>query len=150
MSDSKTLNLPAAARRFGVSVRTLRQAIRLGNIPAPANLNATTSLSSEWLASAKSAVGASPKALNVTPQKVPAFARYEGTSAFRKYPNRVREYNDHKNKTRPPTDAPEGREGGSSIRPTTRRTSCIPGSPNTRPCPRGGRSPRSPRCSSRS
>ena len=25
-------------------------------------------------------------------QKVSAFARYEGTSAWRKYPNRVREY----------------------------------------------------------
>lgn len=96
MADAKTLNLPAAASRLGVSVRVLRRAIRVGNIPAPANLNAGSHLSQEWLASARSAVAASPKALHVTRQTVPAFARYEGTSAFRKYPNRVREYNAHK------------------------------------------------------
>lgn len=36
---------------------------------------------------------ASPKPVRtVARQKVPAFARYKGTSAWRKYPNRVREY----------------------------------------------------------
>ena len=93
-----TLSLPSAASHLGVPVRVLRRAIRLGTIPAPANVNALSLLSQEWLASAKSAVEANPKALKVYPQKVPAFARYEGTSCFRKYPNRVREFNAHKAK----------------------------------------------------
>ena len=91
-----TLSLPAAAARLGVPVRTLRRAMRMGKIAAPANLNALSLLSQEWLATAQLAVAANPKALNVFPQKVPAFARYEGTSCFRKYPNRVREFNAHK------------------------------------------------------
>ena len=91
-----TLSLPAAASHLGVPVRVLRRAIRMGNIPAPATLNALSLLSQEWFASVQLAVAANPKALKVYPQKVPAFARYEGTSCFRKYPNRVREYNAHK------------------------------------------------------
>ncbi|MDT7952695.1 MAG: hypothetical protein RQ966_14425 [Acetobacteraceae bacterium] len=94
-----TLSFPVAARRLGVPVRVLRRAIRMGRIPVPAHVNALSQLSQEWLASAETAVAASPKALNVAEQKVPAFARYEGTSAFRKYPNRVREFNAHKAKT---------------------------------------------------
>ncbi len=36
---------------------------------------------------------ASPKPVrSVARPKVPAFARYKGTSAWRKFPNRVREY----------------------------------------------------------
>ena len=91
-----TLNLPAAASHLGVPVRVLRRAIRMGTIPAPAQLNALSLVSQDWLSSAESAVAANPKALSVFPQKVPAFARYEGTSCFRKYRNRVREYNAHK------------------------------------------------------
>ncbi len=94
-----TLNFPAAARHLGVPVRVLRRAIRTGKIQAPANLNALSHLSQDWLASAQAAVTASPKVLSVFPQRVPAFARYEGTSAFRKYPTRVREFNAHKAKT---------------------------------------------------
>lgn len=89
MSD---LNLPAAARRLGVSVRILRRAMRVGNIEAPANMNALTSLSHDWLAKTEATIAASPKALNVTPQKVPAFARFEGTSAYQPYPRKVRAY----------------------------------------------------------
>jgi hypothetical protein len=71
----------------------LRRAIRAGRVPAPAHQAATASLSGEWFASVQAAVAASPEALSRSaPQKVPPFARYEGTSAWRKYPNRVREY----------------------------------------------------------
>jgi hypothetical protein len=93
MSDTHTLGLPDAARHFGVPLRVLRRAIRAGTIPAPANLTATASLSPEWLASAQAAVAASPKALSRTArQKVTAFARYEGTSAWHKHRVRVRAY----------------------------------------------------------
>ncbi|MDR3532644.1 MAG: hypothetical protein P4L90_19090 [Rhodopila sp.] len=93
MTDTITLGLPEAARSLGVTIRVLRRAIRAGRIPAPPHLTATVSLSAEWLSSARAAVEASPNALrrNVR-QKVPAFARYEGTSAWHKYSVRVREY----------------------------------------------------------
>ena len=93
MSDTSTLSFPEAARHLGVSVRSLRGAIRAGKIPAPPGLTATAPLSAEWLGSVKAAVEASPKSLGWTPrQKVPPFARYKGTSAWRKYSSRVREY----------------------------------------------------------
>lgn len=93
MTDTHTLGLPDAARHFGVPLRVLRRAIRAGKIPAPAKLTATSSLSAEWLASAEAAVEATPNALSRAPrQKVPAYARYEGTSAWHKYPVRVRAY----------------------------------------------------------
>ncbi len=93
MNDTTTIGLPEAASRFGVPLRVLRRAIRAGRIPAPAKLGATASLSAEWLATAQAAVAASPNALIGTARaKVPAFARYEGTSAWTKYRNRVREY----------------------------------------------------------
>ncbi len=93
MSDTATFSLPEAARRLGVPVRVHRQAIRTGKVPAPQHLSATVALSPAWLASVEAAVKASPAALSrAFTQKVPAFARYEGTSAWRKYPNRVREY----------------------------------------------------------
>ena len=93
MSDIVHIGLPEAARRLGVPVRVLRHAIRAGKIAAPPHLTATTALSNEWLEAAQACVAASPKALSRTAlQKVPPFARYEGTSAWRKYGNRVREY----------------------------------------------------------
>ena len=93
MSDTSTLGFPEAARRLGVPLRVLRRAIRAGKIPAPLHQAATASLSAEWFDSAQAAVAASPEALSrARPQKAPAFARYEGTSAWRKYCNRVREY----------------------------------------------------------
>ena len=93
MSDTSSFGLPDAARGLGVTIRVLRRAIRAGSIPAPAHLTATVPLSAEWLNSAKAAVAASPKALSVqAKQKVPAFARYKGTSAWHKYRNRVHEY----------------------------------------------------------
>jgi hypothetical protein len=93
MSDTSKLSFPDAARHFGVSIRVLRRAIRAGRLPAPPHLNATAGLPAEWLASAEAAVAASPKALSRrTPQKIPAFARYQGTSAWGKYPKRVSEY----------------------------------------------------------
>jgi hypothetical protein len=93
MSETSSLDFPEAARRFGVTIRVLRRAIRAGRLPAPPHLTATAILSAEWFAAAEAAVAASPKALsrNAT-QKTPAFARYEGTSAWRKYANRVRDY----------------------------------------------------------
>jgi hypothetical protein len=93
MNESSKLSFPEAARRFGVSISVLRRAIRAGRLPAPPHLTATASLPAEWFASAQAAVAASPKALSrSSTQKVPAFARYKGTSVWRKYPNRVREY----------------------------------------------------------
>ncbi|HEX4369279.1 MAG TPA: hypothetical protein VH023_20760 [Rhodopila sp.] len=93
MSDTTTLGLPEAARRLGVPVRVLRRAIRAGKIPAPAHLTATASLSPEWLSSTQAAVAATPGVLSRAPrQKVPAFARYKGTSAWTKYRVRVRGY----------------------------------------------------------
>ena len=92
MTDPAPRSLPEAARQLGVSLRVLRGAIRKGVIPAPPHMTATASLPPEWFDHAKTA--ASPAALRRTvQQKVPPFARYEGTSAWRKYPNRVREYN---------------------------------------------------------
>jgi hypothetical protein len=93
MNETSKLSFPEAARRFGVTIRVLRRAIRTGRLPAPPHLTATASLPAEWFASAQAAVAASPKALSQsTTQKTPAFARYEGTSAWRKYSNRVRDY----------------------------------------------------------
>jgi hypothetical protein len=92
MSDTVSLGLPEAARRLGVPIRVLRRAIRAGRIPAPPGLSATVSLSPEWLSSAEAA-SASPNALSRSArQKVPAFARYEGTSAWHKSRIRVRAY----------------------------------------------------------
>ena len=93
MTDTATFGLPSAARRLGVSLRVLRRAIFAGKIPAPPHLTATTPVSAEWLRGAEAAVAASPDALSRrSAQKVPAFARYEGTSAWHKHRVRVRQY----------------------------------------------------------
>jgi hypothetical protein len=93
MNDIATLGFPEAARRLGVPVRVLRYAIRTGKISAPPHLTATSTLSAEWLSSAQAAVKASPQALHRTfSQKVAPFARYEGTSCWRKYAHCVRAY----------------------------------------------------------
>ena len=93
MTDTVTFGLPDAARSLGVPLRVLRRAIFDGKIPAPPHLTATASVSTEWLSSAKAAVEKSPKALSrAFAQKVPPYARYEGTSAWHKYKNRVRQF----------------------------------------------------------
>ncbi len=93
MSDTATIGLPEAARRLGITVRALRQAMRAGKVPAPAHLTATTPLTLEWLKSVYAAADARPDAFGqAVRQKVPAFARFEGTSAWRQYHNRAREY----------------------------------------------------------
>ena len=93
MSEMTKLGFPEAARRLGVTVCVLRRAISTGRLPAPPQLGATASLPAEWFASAEAAAKASPKALSRgTAQKTPAFAHYRGTSAWRKYRVRVREY----------------------------------------------------------
>lgn len=93
MSDTHTLGLSEAAQRLGVPIRLLRHAMRSGKVPAPAHVSATVTLSDAWLESVLAAVEASPAALRRgASRKVPAFARYPGTSAWRKYSNRVREY----------------------------------------------------------
>ena len=94
MSDSPTIGLPDAARRLGVPLRVLRRAIRNGKVAAPPHLTATSSLPAEWLDGVVTQVQAHPDVLKHTSrQKVPPFARYVGTSAWRKYTHRVREYN---------------------------------------------------------
>lgn len=96
MTNLSSISLPQAARTLGVSVRVLRRAIRAGKVPLPPQLGALAALSPEWLASVELAAVASPKLFSsVARQKVPPFARYEGTSAWRKYRNRVREFYRH-------------------------------------------------------
>jgi len=93
MTDTSTLGFPEAASALGVSLRVLRAAIRAGKIPAPPQQGATAELPAAWLETAQATVKASPSALaRRFHQPVPAFARYEGTSCWRKYPNRVRAY----------------------------------------------------------
>ncbi len=93
MSDTAPLGFPEAARRLDVALWVLRRAIRTGRIPAPPHATATASIPAEWLAHVEAAVKAKPGLLSRSfHQKVPPFARYEGTSAFRKYGHRVREY----------------------------------------------------------
>jgi hypothetical protein len=88
-----TVGFPEAARRLGVPVRILRRAIRAGRLPAPPSLAATASIPAEWLQQAETAAAESPKVLSRSaPQKIPAFARYKGTSAWRKHIVRVRAY----------------------------------------------------------
>jgi predicted site-specific integrase-resolvase len=92
MTDA-TLGFPEAARRLGVSLRVLRHAIRTGRIAAPPQVTATASLPADWLKSVEAAVAKTPQALSRSfHQKVAPFARYEGTSAWRKYGNRVHAY----------------------------------------------------------
>ncbi len=91
MSDTNPLGFPQAARRLGVPVRILRQAIRAGRVPAPPQVGATAALPPEWLDAAQAAVKAQPLRRS-SGQKVPPFARYKGTSAWRKYTVRVRAY----------------------------------------------------------
>jgi hypothetical protein len=87
------IGFPEAAARLGVPLRVLRAAIRAGRVPAPALINATAPLSADWLAEAEAAVAAQPDALSRRfAQKTPPFAHYPGTSAWRKYKARVREY----------------------------------------------------------
>ena len=95
MSDTSPMGLPEAAHHLGVTIRVLRRAIRAGAIPgASGKLTATSVLSPEWLDGAKAASDANPHSLSRGgKQKVPPFARYEGTSAWRKYSNRVKAFN---------------------------------------------------------
>ncbi len=96
MTTTTKLGLAEAAKTLGVTIGVLRRAIRDGRLPAPAHLNATTTLSPDWLESAQKAAKESPKTLaRRSKQKVPPFARYEGTSAWRKYAKRVREFAHH-------------------------------------------------------
>ena len=99
MTDTAA-TLPQAARQLGVSPRALRQAIRAGHVPAPPQLTATATLPPDWTANAKAALEAAPRHLNPR-QKVAPFARYEGTSAWRKYRVRVRAYAQFKAETQP-------------------------------------------------
>jgi hypothetical protein len=97
MSDTTTIGFPEAARRLGVSLTVLRQAIRAKKIPAPAGLTATSHLSTTWLNEVLAAVKADHKMLSRgAPTHTPAFAHYDGTSAWRKFPRRVRDYNHHR------------------------------------------------------
>ena len=92
MTDAAPNTLHDAARHLGISARALRQAIRGGRVPAPPHAAATTKLPPDWLASAKTALESTPRHLTGVRQKVAPFARYEGTSAWRKYRVRVRAY----------------------------------------------------------
>jgi hypothetical protein len=93
MSDAGFVGFPEAARRLGVTVGVLRRAIRGGRVPAPPVVSAIARLPEDWLAGVKAAAAADPGVfVGTRRQKVAAFARYEGTSAWRKYANRVREH----------------------------------------------------------
>jgi hypothetical protein len=93
MTDTTHIGFPEAARRLGVPLRVLRQAIRTGRVPAPAERTATATLTADWLASVQAAAGASPAVFSrAFAQKVPAFARYAGTSAWTGDRKRVHSY----------------------------------------------------------
>jgi hypothetical protein len=93
MSDTSQFGLHDAATRLGVPLRVLRGAIRAGTIPAPPALGATAKVPADWLERVQAKIEAEPQALDWTSrQKVPPFARYRGTSAWRKYTVRVHEY----------------------------------------------------------
>jgi hypothetical protein len=93
MSDISTMDFLEAASRLGVPVWVLRRAIRTGKIPAQTALSAVATLSTEWLASVQAVMRDTPDVLSRRlPQRVPPFARYEGTSAWRKYARKVRDY----------------------------------------------------------
>jgi len=103
-SNDTALGFPEAARRLGVPLRVLRHAIRTGKIPAPPHGTATATLPAEWLDRVQAAVESSPHALRrPSSQKAAPFARYEGTSAWRKYTNRAREYASFHAKAKNPT-----------------------------------------------
>jgi hypothetical protein len=92
MTETSHLGFPEAARQLGVSLRVLRHAIRTGAIAAPAQNTATASLSAAWLADAQKAAAAKPLSHALKPRRVVPFAHYEGTSCWRKYKDRVRDY----------------------------------------------------------
>jgi hypothetical protein len=93
MSDTGLVGFEAAARRLGVTIGSLRRAIRQGRIAAPPVVSAVAQLPAAWLDEVRAAVTERPELLRGTrTQKVAAFARYEGTSAWRKYRHRVRAY----------------------------------------------------------
>lgn len=93
MSDATPFGLPEAAHRLGMPLRNLRHAMRAGHVPTAGRPSATMRVTPAWLESARAAIAATPGAIGrKTSQKVAPFARYQGTSAWRKYPNRVREH----------------------------------------------------------
>ncbi len=94
MTSTSTLGFAEAAKTLGVSIRTLRHAIRTGKIPAPAGVSAVSTLDAEWLAGVQQTAKADRGVFKHGGKPaVPAFARYEGTSAWRKFHRRVREFN---------------------------------------------------------
>jgi len=93
MTDTAHIGLPDAARRLGVTLRVLRRAIRAGKLTVDGKLTAHSAVSAEWLRQARAIFAAEPAlASRAFSQKVPAYARYEGTSAWRKYRARVHAY----------------------------------------------------------
>jgi hypothetical protein len=94
MTDTSTVGFAEAAARLGVTVRVLRRAIRAGRVPAPAaKVSAVTPLTTAWLEGVLAAADENPAVLTrETAQKVVPFARYPGTSAWRKYHTRVTDY----------------------------------------------------------
>ena len=95
MTSTSTIGFAKAAQTLGVSIRTLRHAIRTGKITAPGTgVSAVSTLDAEWLAGVQQTAKADRGVFKHSGKPaVPAFARYEGTSAWRKYPSRVRDYN---------------------------------------------------------
>lgn len=89
---TETQNILTAARRLGVPVRILRRAVRDGHLPALSG-GALAPLPPGWMTQAEAKLETAPKTLSRAAfQKTPDFARYDGTSAWRKYRIRVREY----------------------------------------------------------
>jgi hypothetical protein len=93
MSDTGFVGFEQAARRLGVTIGSLRRAIRQGRIAPPPVVSATARLPGAWVDQLRATIAEKPEVLRGTRrQKVAAFARYEGTSAWRSYPHRVRAY----------------------------------------------------------
>lgn len=93
MTTQSTIGFPEAARHLGVPLRVLRHAIRSGRVPAPPQQGATAAIPTAWLDKVAAQAKAAPKTFSrAADQKVPNFARYEGTSAWRKFRKRVHAY----------------------------------------------------------
>jgi hypothetical protein len=96
MTATAQVGLQQAATTLGVTIGDLRRALRTGRLPAVPNLTATSVLSADWIAQAEAAASSPATFSRAGTQKVPAFARFKGTSAWQKYKNRARQYAAHR------------------------------------------------------
>lgn len=85
--DGTAITLQQAAQQLGVSLRTLQRAVFEGRVPAPPQQGALTWVSPAWVGEVGQHVEKADENIfgRVHRQKVKPFARYEGTSAWKKH-----------------------------------------------------------------